>query len=202
MIWSVRELVHVLLHSPKKVFEKSILTRISKLYTKYSKGIMKLIDISNSYSLSSTEYGFDTLELVVFDLSCDWYCVKLLARLPWVATLAIGVTSFTASMIKLCVERYDLIQYRLIHFLQLHRFLGSLDCSTYSGVSPKRFTLPACCDLLTQQSIKEWHKLRLGSSLVFRVIKRKMALTSTWLGFESEIDWCIEFVCANFVEYG
>ena len=41
---------------------------------------------------------------------------------------------------------------------------------------------PTRCDLVTWQSIKEWHKLGLGSSLAFWVIETvDGAITSTWL---------------------
>ena len=41
---------------------------------------------------------------------------------------------------------------------------------------------PMCCDLVTWQSIKEWHRLGLGSSLVFWVVETADgAITSEWL---------------------
>ena len=73
----------------------------------------------------------------------------------------------------------------LIHFLQLRRFLRSLDGSTNTGGSPKCFTLPHTLWLVTWQSIKEWPKLGLGSSLAFWVVEMILrgegAIIATWL---------------------
>ena len=75
------------------------------------------------------------------------------------------------------------------YFLQLRRYLGSPDGSSCTGVSPKRFTLPLCCDLVTQQSIKDWHKLGLCSNLVFWVIQTiDGANIDLTYGFELNID--------------
>ena len=42
---------------------------------------------------------------------------------------------------------------------------------------------PMRCDLVTWQSIKEWHRLGLGSSLVFWVVETvDVVITSYWLG--------------------
>ena len=47
---------------------------------------------------------------------------------------------------------------------------------------------PMHCDLVTRQSIKEWHKLGLGSSLAFWVVKTiNGAIASTWLVVLSKI---------------
>ena len=74
---------------------------------------------------------------------------------------------------------------RLIHFLQLRRFLRSLDGFTNTGGSPKCFTLPHALCLFTWQSIKEWPKLGLGSSLAFWVVETILrvegAIIATWL---------------------
>ena len=76
---------------------------------------------------------------------------------------------------------------RLIHFLQLRRFLRSLDGCTNTGGSPKCFTHPMCCDLITRQSIKEWYKLGLDSSLAFWMVQTiDGAVTSTLLVFLSQ----------------
>ena len=50
------------------------------------------------------------------------------------------------------------------------------------------------CDLVTRQSITEWHTLGLGSSLAFYNI-------DSTCGFVSEIDWCIEYVWAARVRW-
>ena len=72
---------------------------------------------------------------------------------------------------------------RVIHFLQLRRFLRSLDGSTNTGGSPKCFTHPHAlwpCYLTKHQRM--WPKLGLGSSLAFWVVETvDGAITSTWL---------------------
>ena len=54
------------------------------------------------------------------------------------------------------------------------------------------------CDLVIQQSIKEWLKFGLGSSLVFCIGKMIDGATINTKGrFEPEIDSCVGFVWAT-----
>ena len=85
---------------------------------------------------------------------------------------------------------------RLIHFLQLRRFLRSLDGSTNTGGSPKCFTLPHAlwpCYLTKHQRMAQ-----IGTWWQFSILdgwngRRRYNIDMT-CGFESEIYWCIEFV--------
>ena len=82
------------------------------------------------------------------------------------------------------LEKNDMMKggWRLIHFLQLRRFLRSLEGSTNTGGSPKCFTLPHALWSCYTTKHKEWHKLGNGSSLAFWVVKTvDGAITSTWL---------------------
>ena len=57
--------------------------------------------------------------------------------------------------------------------------------------------------IVTQQGIYEWHKLGLGSSLVFCCgITIDGSSNDLTCGFESEIDCCIVFIMAIFVKEG
>ena len=85
---------------------------------------------------------------------------------------------------------------RLIHFLQLRRFLRSLDGFTNTGGSPKCLTLPNGlwpCYMTKHQRMAQvgtWQQSRI---LGYCNGRRRYNIEMTWV-FESEIDWCFEFV--------
>ena len=103
--------------------------------------------VNVSLSISRIAQGWDILSLPNRFISSK---VKIIPFNEHIEQFSLSDSDFSGLIAIELILMNDLGGSHLFLFLQLRRFLGSRDGSTYIGVSPKRFTPPPCAVILFQ----------------------------------------------------